>query len=382
MDRPFVYGYLAEKENFIDRQEERQELKNYLSHGINVMLISPRRWGKSSLVKTTMEEMTEEDKKVRVCFIDAFRIHSETDFYNAYASAVINGLSSNIKKSMEWVKKYIHALTPSITLKSDPLNAIELDLSYQPLQKSADEILQMPEKIAEDRGLHVIICIDEFQQLAKLPTWKKMEGMLRSVWQQHQYVNYCLYGSKRHMMLDIFENSHHPFYRFGQTMYISKISMEHWIPYIMRGFADYGKNISTTLAEKICRLVDDHSWYVQQLSFFVWSATRKEATEQIVEQQLETLIDTNAPVYENDTDSLAPSQRAMLKALIMGEKHLNAHDTINRYGLGGAQTISRNKKVLIERDFIEKQGAGYRFVDPVFELWLRRENGLPLYPKH
>ena len=157
MDRPFIYGYLAEKDNFIDRQEERTQLKNFLSHGINVMLISPRRWGKSSLVKATMTEMTEEDRNVRVCYIDAFRIHSSQDFYNAYATAVINGLSSALKKSIEWVKKYLQALTPSITLKSDPLNAIELDLSYQPLEKSAEEILQLPEKIAQSRGLHVIL---------------------------------------------------------------------------------------------------------------------------------------------------------------------------------------------------------------------------------
>ena len=377
MDRPFIYGYLAEKDNFIDRQKERTQLKTFLSHGINVMLISPRRWGKSSLVKATMSEMTEEDHNVRVCYIDAFRIHSSQDFYNAYATAVINGLSSAFKKSIEWVKKYLQALTPSITLKSDPLNAIELDLSYQPLEKSAEEILQLPEKIAQSRGLHVIICIDEFQQLAKLPGWKKLEGLLRSVWQQHQSVNYCLYGSKRHMMLDIFENSSHPFYRFGQIMYIQKIDREYWIPYIQKGFSDYGKSISEIQAKRICDIVKCHSWYVQQLSFFVWSATIHSVTDPTIDQQIETLIDTNSPVFESETDALAPSQRAMLRALVNGEHHLNSQAVILKYGLGGSQTIVRNKKVLVEKDFIEICHDSYLFVDPVYELWLRREVGLP-----
>ena len=374
MDRPFVYGYLAERDNFIDRAEERSQLINFLSHGINVILISPRRWGKSSLVKAAMNELCEEDDTVRVCYIDAFRIHSETDFYNTYATSIVNGLSSSLKKSIEWVKKYLQAFTPSITLKSDPLNALELDLSYQPLKKSAEEILHLPERIAQQRGLHVIICIDEFQQLAKLPGWPHIEGMLRSVWQQHQAVNYCLYGSKRHMMLDIFENSHHPFYRFGQIMYITKISEQHWIPYIQKGFSDYGKTISVAQAKRICDVVKCHSWYVQQLSFFVWSATKDTVTDEIIAQQTETLIDTNSPVFESEVEALAPSQRAMLRALIHGEQRLNAKATISRYELGGSQTIARNKKTLIEKDFIEKSNNGYTFVDPVFELWLKREN--------
>ena len=89
MEVPFQYGRLAEAENFIDRIDDRRELKNFLSHGINTILVSPRRWGKSSLVRESMKELVEEDKNIKVCFLDAYKIHTEEEFYNKFASAVI-----------------------------------------------------------------------------------------------------------------------------------------------------------------------------------------------------------------------------------------------------------------------------------------------------
>ena len=375
MNRPFVYGYLAEKENFIDRIEERRQLKTFLGNGINVMLISPRRWGKSSLVKATMTEMLDENKDVRVCYIDAYKVHSEQDFYNIFATAIVRGLSSTLEKGLEFVKKYIQVLTPSITLKSDPLNAIEVDLGYKPLQKNAEDILRLPEQIAVQKGWHVIVCIDEFQQLAQLPEWKKIESMLRSVWQEHQHVNYCLYGSQRHMMMDIFNNASNPLYRFGQVIYLKKIAIEYWLPYIQGSFEKTGKTISIEFAERICATVDYHPWYVQQLCFFIWSDTTDSVTEDIFQNQVQTLIDTNAPQYESDISSLTMSQIAMLKAIANGEQKLSSAAVVSRYNLGGPQTILRNKKILISRDIIE-QGTEtrYRFVDPVFLLWFRQNN--------
>lgn len=176
---------------------------------------------------------------------------------------------------------------------------------------------------------------------------------MRSVWQHHQHVNYCLYGSKRHMMMDIFNNAANPFYRFGQVLYLKKIAKVHWIPYIQDAFHKTGKHIDTVLAERICDTVECHPWYVQQLSFFVWSDTLTEATNEIFERQVQTLIDTNAPQFETDINSLAPSQVGMLIAIANSEEQLSAKLTVERYGLGGSQTIARNKKTLVEKDIVE-----------------------------
>ena len=372
MKKPFVYGELAEDENFIDRIEDRKRLKTFLSSGINVTLISPRRWGKSSLVKKSTQEMVAENSNTKVCYIDAFRLNSANDFYSAYTTAVANCVATTMERITDSIKRHIRSFSPSLNIKGRIVD-VEINLNYHPTEKTVEEILDLPEQLAKEHNYHIIVCIDEFQRLAELPEWKSMEGMLRSVWQHHKNVNYCLYGSKRHMMTQIFTNSNNPFYRFGQTLYLEKIAPQYWIEYIINTFKETGKYISEDFARLICHAADNHSWYVQQLSFFVWAATEDSVTEDIFRSQLQAVIDTNKPVFESEVDKLATSQIAMLRAIAAGENHLNAADVVKKYNLGGAQTITRNKRLLIEKDFLEKHNDTIHFVDPIFKLWFERQ---------
>lgn len=374
MVRPFVYGELAEKDNFIDRIEDRKQLKTFLSNGISVMLISPRRWGKSSLVRQAMSELLSEEKRIRVCYVDAFSITSASEFLNAFASAVIEGTSSTIEKRFEDIKRFINVITPSITIKDDALNSFSMDLKMRPLEQSAQEILRLPETIAQAKDLHVIVCIDEFQQLATLPDWKSLEGKMRSEWQLQHNTTYCFYGSKRHMMMDIFGNANNPFYRFGQVLFLNKIEKSHWIPYIIEGFHKTGKSIAPEFASRICDTVKCHSWYVQQLSFFIWSDTVDEVTEDIFHRQLQLLIDTNAPMFISDSERLTAAQIGMLAAISNGESKLSSKAVVSRYNLGNMQTITRNKHRLQELDIIETQDDHFAFVDTVYELWFRQQH--------
>ena len=372
---PFMYGLIAENDNFIDRIEDRKQLKTFLGGGINVMLISPRRWGKSSLVKAAMEELKQEDKQVKVCYLDASRIISEEEFYNKFAIAVIESASSTLEKKWADFKQYVQALIPGVKLKTSAFDAVEMEmeLNFTPLKDSAERVLQLPEQISIDKGLHIIVCIDEFQQLSYLPNWKKMEATMRSVWQHQHHTNYCLYGSKRHMMMDIFSNSNNPFYRFGQVLYMKKIEKQYWMPYIIEGFTKTGKHISEELASMICDIAQCHSWYVQQFSLFVWMNTETEVTEEIINRQLQVVIDTNADMFAKDIENLAASQVAMLRAVSAGETQFNAKEVVKRYGLGAPRTITLNKKTLIKRDIIEVNGDGYQYIDPIYALWFKRE---------
>lgn len=378
MDIPFIYGRLAEKESFIDRVEDRRELKNFLRHGINVILVSPRRWGKSSLVRTSMEELMQEESKTKVCFMDASKIHTTEEFYNKFASIVIQGVSSTLEQKLSDLVKFINRFTPSITIASDPMNSVEVNLKVNPVKESPENILQLPERIAEAKGIKIIVCIDEFQQLANLPKWKNLEAMLRAEWQLQHHTTYCLYGSKMHMMKDIFNKANSPFFKFGQLMNLKRIAKEYWIPYIMSNFKKTGKTISESQAECLCERVKYNSWYVQQYCFFLWSHTDKEVTQKLLDNQLQLVLDTNEDLFLTEMDELTPTQIGMLKAIASGEKHFNAKDVVETYGLGQPQSITRNKKVLVEKDLVEKHLQDFSFVDPVFELWLKREyNILP-----
>lgn len=373
MKSPFQYGTLVDKENFVNRVEERKQLKELLGSGINVMLISPRRWGKSSLVKVAMDELVQENKDIRVCYIDAFSIKTEAEFYQTFAKEVIATSASTLEKRLEDIKHFLKGISPSITLKSDSTDSMSFDLKFDLADRDIMEVLELPEKIAVAKGLRIVVCIDEFQQLAQLSGYKDMEGKMRSVWQKQHSVSYCFYGSKRHMMLDIFNNSSNPFYRFGQVLFLQKIKKEEWIPFIVNSFRKTGKSISEEQADKLCEIVKCHSWYLQQLCYFVWSGTSDTVTDDTIEVRTQQLIDTNMPMFMNDTENLTSAQTNMLRAVADGEYRFNSQPVVRKYELGSAQTITRNKRMLSEKDFIEKEGNRYVFSDPIFELWFKRE---------
>lgn len=372
MNAPFQYGTLATKENFVDRVEDRAQLKSFLSSHINVMLISPRRWGKSSLVKVAMEELQNEQKDIRVCFLDAFSIGSESEFYRTFASQVIACASTKLERRIQDAKKFLTGVVPQVVIKDDVTNFMAFDVKFTPGEQDKMDILRLPETLAVAKNIRIIVCIDEFQQLANLPDYKNMEGKMRSAWQQQQHVTYCLYGSKRHMMMDIFNNANSPFYRFGQMLFLDKIPKTEWMPFIRRSFEKTGKYISEALASQICDTVECHSWYLQQLCYFIWNATTKEVNEQTFHYGLHQLVNTNSPMFLSDTESLAPSQIEMLRAIKDGVQQLSSMEAKRLYALGNPNTISKNKKVLKEKDIIEEVKGTLVFVDSIYHLWFSR----------
>lgn len=368
-ESPFQYGKLATKENFVDRESERAALKQMLFSGINVSLISPRRWGKSSLVKMAMDELTLEQKDVRVCYLDAFCIDSVEDFYSKFASAVVSCTSNKFEKAWIDAKKYLGGIIPGLTV-SDGLNDIlTINFKHDPLKENQSEILNLPEKIAIDKGIRIIVCIDEFQQLAEMERYAELEGKMRSVWQHHKNVSYCFYGSKKHMMMQIFNDFQKPFYRFSETIFLGKIPRKDWIPFIVSGFSKTGKSISEEYAAEICTRTECHSWYLQQLSYFVWSDTIGEVTKDIMSRAFRRVIDTNAPMFMSDVEKLTASQREMLKAIVAGETHLSSAEAREKYRLGNLTTITRNKKVLETKAFVDSNDGTLEISDPLFRVW-------------
>jgi len=370
---PFQYGKLAEGASFVNRTKEKKTLKNNLLSGINTMLISPRRLGKSSLIKTAMTELQREQQDVKVCFIDAFTILTEEDFYQSFVREVIKATGNRWELWMSTAKKYLKALSPRISIGSDPMYDFSIGLELATIKDNELELLNLPEKIAQSKKIQLIVCIDEFQNLAKLKNYEALEQKMRSVWQHQQNVSYCLYGSKRHMMVDIFNSSSKPFYRFGQIMFLSKIDENEWVDFIVEAFDKSGKKISIELASELVNKVQLHSWYVQQYAHFVWNMTDDEVTKEILQQSLEQVIDSNLPLYQSECESLSASQINLLAAIANGEKNLSAVAVMNKYRLGTPQNVSKNKLALQKRDMIDKTKEGFVFLDPVFEQWFIKE---------
>lgn len=369
--KPFIFGVATSGDNFTDREKETARLLSNFQHGVNTVLISPRRWGKTSLVQKVCR-LTQSDK-LKIVYLDIFSCRSDGDFYNAFAAAVLKQTSSKWDEWVENAKLFLSRISPRISLGPDPMSDFSISLELNPKSDDIDEILQLPEKIAQKKGINIVVCIDEFQQIAEFKDSKTFQKRLRSVWQLQKSVSYCLFGSKMHLMNELFEKRNLPFYKFGDAVYLPKISTSDWVKYICGRFEATGKHISKELAEKICRTVDNHSSYVQQLAWLVWIQTKEVATDQNFEDAFQDIVDQNTPLFEKQTESLTTYQMNFLRAIVNGvHKEFTTQEVLQKYQLGSSANVSTVKRALIKKELIETEKQQVIIPDPVMRIWLKR----------
>ena len=369
---PFIFGVRVEGDTFTDRREETERLKANFTYGINTILISPRRMGKTSLVDKVCSLVESDD--IRIAHIDAFGCRSEIDFINAFATAVVRATSGKWEEWIENAKVFLSRFVPKISFGQDPLTDFSLSLEYNASNNTTEEVLRLPETIAEAKGCKIVVCIDEFQQIGDFPDSLSFQKKLRGVWQLQKNVSYCLYGSKRQMMEQMFQNQSYPFYRFGDMFYLGKISESDWIEYICERFRVTGKQISEELAKEICTVTDRYSSYVQQLAWLVWLKTQNETTEQDLQYAIDRLLDACEPLFIQQTEDLSAYQMNFLHAIADGvHTGFTQSAVLNNYRLGTAANISRLKKALIEKDLILVDKPKHLDIsDPILTMWLRR----------
>jgi hypothetical protein len=368
---PFVYGNTVSTKAFTDREKEVNKLFANLTGGINTMIISPRRWGKSSLVEHVVNMIRNKDKNCRVVMIDLFTVNNSEEFLEKFALEVLKSSSTKWQEWIENSKKFFKNIIPKIQVSSDPANSFSVSFDWQELKKHADEILDLPEQIATRNKIKLVICLDEFQSIAGFSNYEEIEKRMRALWQRHKSVTYCIYGSQRHMMTDIFSNPSKPFFRFGDIILLEKIDREKWIEFIVKSFSETRKTITEAEAEIIATLMKDHPWYVQQLSHYVWNLTTKSATKTDIKSALVELINANMPLYQKEIGILSITQINLLKAVSQGENKLTSARVMTVYRLGTPRNVSKNKTVLINNDIIFESGGNYSFLDPAFEIWFR-----------
>ena len=372
MDTPFVYGKIARSENFTDRENETALLVNNFNSLVNTIIISPRRWGKSSLVARAAEIAERGNDRLRICKIDLFNVRNEEHFYELFAHSVLKATSSKWDEAVESVKKFLTRLTPKIVIAGDAQNEISLDFDWKELKSNPDEVLDLAEKIAIEKGIRIVVCVDEFQNIAEFGDPAYFQKKLRSHWQQHGHVSYCLYGSKRHMMLDVFTNSSMPFYKFGDLLFLEKIATEPWIGFIGEKFSTADKSISAENVRLICSLADNHPYYVQQLSQQVWLRTDRQCTEEIIHEAHEAIVAQLSLLFVTITESLATHQLNLLRAIIAGQKALSSAEVMSKYRLGSSANVSRSRRSLIEKDILDDKAGNLSFQDPMYRYWLEK----------
>jgi hypothetical protein len=196
---------------------------------------------------------------------------------------------------------------------------------------------------------------------------------LRSHWQLHQNVAYCLYGSKRHMMLEGFTDSSKPFYKFGNLIFLNKIETEYLVEFFSNRFADTGKSITSAAGQLIATLVDNHPYYAQQLAQLSWLRTKDECTEEIVREAHTALVEQLSLLFVTITETLTNQQLCYLKALIAEEKSITSTEVMHRYNISSPTSVARSKVALVKNDILDNQAGKMSFQDPIYAYWLKTQ---------
>lgn len=360
----------VEGEHFTDRELETKRLQLNFENGVNSILISPRRMGKTSLVKK-VKSLTE-SSKLKIVYVDIYKCRTEYEFYEKFASAVIQATSTKVERMAEYAKEFLMGISPKIVFSPEPTTEFSLSLGVNPRTNTPEEVLDLPEKIARKRGIQIVVCIDEFQQIGEMPDSLTLQKTIRSVWQHHKHTSYCLFGSKQHLMSNLFYSRKMPFYQFGDMFFLRKIPSEKWVPFIVSRFEVAGKKISADLAEKICTTVDNYSAYVQQLAWNVLTMTETEVNEQTFRDGLDATLAQVAPLFVEQTINLSSYQLNLIRAICDGyHDDFGKREVTSHFNLGTRSNLPKLKKALIDREFIYETESGLFLSDPLFAVWFK-----------
>ena len=368
-ENPFVFGKTVHESDFCNRSRDIEFLHNQFNSNANTILISPRRWGKSSLVEEAARRYTKDN--VRFVFIDLFKCRTPEEFYNAYVQSLLKATNSKTEEAFQFVSKWVKSIVPHLSFQPDVNN--EFSIRFQSVAGiNEEDLLNLPQTLASKKNIRIVLCIDEFQNIDYFPHPVEFQRKLRAFWQQHQKVHYCLYGSKRHLMHQLFETSELPFYRFGAVHYLKKIDIGEWIPFVSEKFKKTGKHISDEQTRVICQAMDAHSYYTQYAFQILWYISSTKVSSDNVEEALIRLGEQNELQFYKIVEDLTTYQLNYLKALCSETQNIHSKENIATFSLGTSATIQRSIQALLQKDVIDTMGSETVFVDPAFQWWFKK----------
>lgn len=370
MINPFLIN-IVQGDDFCDRKKELKDLKRYAVNGQNVVLYSPRRYGKSSLVRVLFSELNRGNSAA--IYVDLFSVTSYQDVVSKVSKAIIEEFGKDIKplSFRDRFKSIFTRFTPLLEVTPEGLNIsvkFDADAKMEPL---IEDIFKGLYKYVEKNRIKLCFALDEFQEITRINESKKLEGLLRSHIQLSKNVSFFFIGSRRSVLKNMFTDRNRPFYKSAFLYELPVIPENDFVPYITGKFRNSGKECPEKIARKIYAEMNGYPYYVQKLSYLLWDVTEKTANDGLVAEALRQLVKMESVDFENIWNDLALTQKILLKSLAKEPTAAPfSRDYMKKYGLsiGGIQKAIVS---LTSKDLIEKDGnSTLRIVDPLFLKWL------------
>ncbi len=344
------------------------------------MLISPRRFGKTSLVLRAIADVRRQG--VLVAYLDLQRTPTKERLVDHLAAAIYSGLVSAIDRARKRAATIFEHLPirPKVTLQPDGSVSFEFGMAggaavVPDTDATLEQLLGMLGSLAEERKKRVCLILDEFQDVVDLDP--KLTSLLRGVFQRQSEVSHVFLGSRQHLLRRVFSDRGEPLYRLARPMPLGPISTEVFVPFIRERFAAGQSQIAHDAAEYLVSLTDGHPHDTQELGHFAWAAavaSGRPADRSTVDQALATVLEAEAARFTEIWESLTGPQRTVLLAVTFEEgRGLYGESVRQRHGLGPAARVQKALGRLLERELVEPfADGGYRVGDVFFREWLRK----------
>jgi hypothetical protein len=374
-ENPFRYGAVARGPFFTDRERELAALLPDLRAGQDVVVISPRRFGKTSLVERAIETLRGEG--ALVAYLDLLGAPTKAELADDLAQAFYEGLVSPVERELDRVRSFFShlRLAPRITVADDGKPQFEF-LGYQrsdDLDALVEGLLELPARVAAD-GHRVVVCFDEFQEIVSID--ERLPGQIRTAFQRQPEVAHVYLGSKRHLMEPLFMDRAAPLYRSAKPLPLGPIEPDVFVGFLRSRFAAGGALVSDDALRQVLALTGGRPYETQELCSFAWTRARLEALPvdlELLGHALEDLLEAESARYVAVYDRLARSQRALLMALARGYGRVFSEDFRRRHRLGSASSVQKALAALDRLDLVEPlPDGGHALADVFLRLWLLR----------
>ena len=378
MDNPFVYGEVVPDDAFVDREAELDRLVSDLGNGQKVFLISPRRYGKSSLIRQALIALRRRGALTIETTVSSYS--SYLAFLEGYARAIAAS-ESKWERARTWLTEALASTRPEVRYEPKDTGLGRLSVAFplvttgRELNRLANDVFALPGKLAADRKRTVVVALDEFQAIDSF-NGGSVEHALRGAAQHQRQVGYVFAGSEPSLMEKMI-GPRRPFYKAGPVMRLQKISATVFGDFIEQRFMKTGMKPEPALAEAIVELASNLPYDVQRLAHETWDDVRSKGGRKVTLEDLHgtltRLLSEQETIFEALWQRLTLQQRATLRAVVLqGGRDIHSADARERHRLGAPSSTQAALAALAKQDVLLKEASRYVVVDSLFREWVAR----------
>ncbi len=373
-ENPFVFGEVIDQQSFVNRNQELKQLTRDVADGQKIFLLSPRRFGKSSLVSLSFLKL--QKQHVRTAIIPVSSYASYTQFLEKFAEKVLRA-AGPWNRVKDWVSRFVRRVKPEATCN---MVTGELSLSlgkrvdFDPTPVAPD-IFALPGELTEKGGFRMGICLDEFQQILNFDS-ASVENALRNEVQAQRQVGYVFSGSQPSLLEEMLSPKH-PFYKAGPTLFLDKITARDWKEFVVEQFRRRGRTLSEEALDRLFQASDLIPYDVQRVAHELWDYSELETKSVLgvedVNRVVIRLVASQSVYYERLWEQLSSRQRGVLQAVAdRGPADVYSQAVREEYRLGPASTVQKSLQSLEAQDILDRYQEKYFFLDPLFGFWIRK----------